>query len=162
MGAKGHICTTWGLGMWRRGPVTLRHCCPFSSPHPTKPGWPQAPDSLGEPEGQDQFRDSGLRPPCVTRCPLSPMAAPPPGPGLRTQGLRILASPLPTLPQCQQQFPGRPGDSSRSQPRETQCCGVSAVSLGVWGMGLRLYRAGLPLGRGAAPPTPTATLCLPH
>lgn len=60
----------------------------------------------------------------MTRRPLSPTAAPPPGPGLRTQRLRILASPLPTLPQCQQQFPGRPGDSSRSQPKETQCCGV--------------------------------------
>lgn len=35
MEAKGHICTTVGIGDVEGGPVTLGHCCPFpsSSPH---------------------------------------------------------------------------------------------------------------------------------
>lgn len=86
--------------------------------------------------------------PCVAGSPLSPLAVSPllqPRlvPAQNSPTWRCLASPLPgRLPECQQQFPGRPGDSSLSQPRGNPMpwC-QQRVSLSVWGMGLRLCRA---------------------
>lgn len=102
-------------------------------------------------------------PPCWARIALRPTAVCPAPACSELTGLTIPASPLPRpFPECQQQFPGRPGDSSLSQPRGNPMpwC-QQRVSLGVWGMGLRLCRAGPPDGVGGLPP-PTAPLSLPH
>lgn len=83
---------------------------------------------------------------------------------LRTHRLHDQGPPLPgpiprPFPECQQQFPGRPGDSSLSQPRGNPMpwC-QQRVSPGVWGMGLRLCRAELPEGVGE-PPAPAPHSC---
>lgn len=93
-------------------------------------------------------------PPCWARIALRPTAVCPAPACSELTGLMAPASPLPRpFPECQQQFPGRPGDSSLSQPRGNPMpwC-QQRVSLGVWGMGLRLCRAGPPEGVGGLPP----------
>ena len=79
---------------------------------------------------------------------LSPLLQPLLVPSQNSPTSQSLASPLPgPFPECQQQFPGRPGDSSLSRPKGNPMpwC-QQRVSLGVWGMGLRLCRAKLPEG----------------
>lgn len=75
-------------------------------------------------------------------------------PGLPTPG---------PFPECQQQFPGRPGDSSLrpAQGNPMPWC-QQRVSLGVWGMGLRLCRSELSGWEEAVITLPPWSLFLPY
>lgn len=131
--------------------MTLRQCSPFPLTPRSQAGHKlqDSPASWEAQEGWDQDADSGPHqnrpqtsscPPCSALSELTDITVP--------------ASLLPEpFPECQQQFPGRPGDSSLSQPRGNPMPWCQRrVSPGAWGMGLRLCRAGLPEGVGGLPP----------
>ena len=128
-----------------------------------QPGWPRAPklpslpgDSLrgAEPGWRRRAQLRAARTPSAHSCPPAPAHLVPAQSSLTAQ----TRFPTPrALSQCQQQFPGRPGDSSLSQPRGNPMpWRQQRVPPGVWGMGLRLCRAELPEGQNCPPHPPTA------
>lgn len=135
--AKGQSCIASGLGVWGGVlffPSMALHVARLATS--CQVPWPSA----AAQKGQEWDGDSEPE--------LSPLLQPLLVPSQNSPTSQSLASPLPgPFPECQQQFPGRPGDSSLSRPKGNPMpwC-QQRVSLGVWGMGLRLCRAKLPEG----------------